>query len=136
MDVRDEADQLLFGRDADRAVRLSAAAGTLFLVAVVLHLPARFVGPLSIGGPEVTVLLLTAMALSAAAGAYLNDGLLVCIALAGGIGLGFYLPAVLFNPETAGSVTMWVLTMGSVTAVVLGVVGFVFGAAARRAVEG
>jgi hypothetical protein len=128
-------ESLLLGRDFGRSVRLSAVAGALFVAVFVLHLPPRLVGPLSL--PFGLFLpALAALSLSAATvGAYLDDGLVVCLALAGGPGFGFFLPFGLLELTVPSSSVCGALVMGAAFAVGFSVAGFVAGAAGRRAVR-
>jgi hypothetical protein len=129
------AETLLLGRDPATAVRLSAVAGTLFAVTFVLHLPPRLVGGLSFPFGLLLPLLVAVALLAAAVGAYLNDGLFVSLALAGGPSFGFYLPLGLFELTYPSATVLTGLTIGAVLAVAVGTVGFLLGAGARRAVE-
>ncbi|MGQ4555670.1 hypothetical protein [Halobellus sp. GM3] len=129
------AEVLLLGRDPATAVRLSALAGTLFAVTFLLHLPPRLVGGLSVPFGLFLPLLVTVAFLAAATGAYLNDGLFVSLALAGGPSFGFYLPLGLFELTYPSSTVLAGLAIGAAVAVVCGSTGFIAGAGARRAVE-
>jgi hypothetical protein len=129
---RHPAERAFLGRDPQRSVRLLAVAGALFVATFVVHVPPQYVGPLSVPvGLSLPVLVGTAVVV-AAAGAYLNDGLLVCIALAGGVSYGFYFPLVLFELAYPSETVLWALGVGGGFAVVLGGVGFAVGAAGRR----
>ncbi|MFB6093302.1 MAG: hypothetical protein ABEK02_09865 [Haloquadratum sp.] len=123
---------LLLGRDPARAVRLSAVAGTLFVVVFALHLPPRLVGGLSLPFGLLLPLFFAVAVVAAAVGAYLNDGYLVALALASGPSLGFYLPLGLFELTYPSSTVLEGLTSGVVFTLVAGTIGFVVGAGARR----
>ena len=127
-------ERLFLGGDPRRSVRLLGVAGALFVVTVVVHLPPRFVGPLSVPVGLSLPLLAGAALLVAAVGAYLNDGLLVAVALAGGVSYGFYLPLVLFDLTYPSETVLWALGVGGGFAVAFGAVGFVVGALSRRVV--
>lgn len=129
---RGTVDVLLFGRDPVRSTRLLFVAAVLFVVSLFAHLPVRYLGPVSVTGPTILALVFTTMFLVAAAGAYVNGGLLVAVALAAGVGIGFYAPVVLFDLANLGDATLWVLAVGNVSAVVTGVLGFAAGAGGHR----
>lgn len=129
---RDTADVLLFGRDPRRSVRLTAVAAGLFVVSLFAHLPVRYLTPLSLTGPATLGTLFGTMFVAAAANAYVNDGLLVSVALAAGVGLGFYAPAIVFDVGSPGDATLFALAVGTTSAVVAGVLGFAVGAGGRR----
>jgi hypothetical protein len=129
------AEALLLGRDPATAVRLSAVAGTLFVLTFVLHLPPRLVGGLSFPFGLALPLLVAVAFLAAAVGAYRNDGLFVSLALAGGPSFGFYLPLGLFELTYPSATVLTGLTIGSVLSVGVGTVGFLVGAGGRRAAE-
>lgn len=130
----DTTDSLLFGRDLSLSTRLSALAGVLFAVSLFFHLPVRYLGGLSLTGPGMLAALFGTMFLVAAGCAYLNDGLVVSVAMASGLGIGFYAPAVVFNLGSLGEATLWVLVVGTASSVATGVVGFLAGAGGRRLV--
>lgn len=132
MSLRGSAEALVFGRDPIRSTRLLLVAAVLFVVSVFAHLPVRYWGPLSATGTTMLSLVFATMFLVAAAGAYANDGLLVSVALAAGVGIGFYAPVVLFDLANLGDATLWVLAVGTVSGVVTGVLGFAAGAGGRR----
>lgn len=132
MGTRDAVDTLLFGRDTLLSAQLVWVAGALFVVSLFAHLPVRYLPFVSLTGPGVTTAVFLAMFLVAAGAAYLNDGLLVSIALASGIGIGFYAPAIVFHLQDPGEVTLWVLAVGTISSVLVGAVGFVVGAGGRR----
>lgn len=136
MSLGGRADALLFGRDPERSTRLLLAAAVLFVVSFLAHLPVRFLDPVSTTGRAAVAAVLGTMFLVALAGAYANDGLLVSVALAAGVGIGFYAPVVLFDLADPGDETLWVLAVGTVSGVVTGVFGFAVGAGSRRLVEG
>lgn len=132
MGLRGTADALLIGRDPVRSTRLLLAAAVLFVVSLFAHLPVRFLGPLSVTGRTTLALLFATMFLVAAVGAYANDGLLVAVALAAGVGIGFYVPILLFDLANFGDATIWVVAVGTASGVVTGVLGFAVGAGGRR----
>jgi hypothetical protein len=134
MGTRDAVDTLLFGRDTRLSTRMVWVAGALFVLSLFVHLPVRYLSFLSLTGHAVTTALFLSMFLVAAGAAYLNDGLFVAVALAAGIGIGFYAPGILFHLGNPGEVTLWVLAVGTISSVGVGVVGFVVGAGARRLV--
>ena len=132
--IRERADRLIFGRDPRLSVRLLAVAGGLFVLMFLVHLPTRYVGPLALGIGFALPLLVGLATVAAAVGAYLNDGLLVSVALAGGVGYGFFFPLVIFDLAYPSETVLWALGTGAGFGVVSGVVGFVVGALARRVV--
>ncbi|MFB6108679.1 MAG: hypothetical protein ABEJ82_07545 [Haloplanus sp.] len=132
MSLLEAADRMLVGRDPRLSMRLTGVAGAAFLLTALGHLPPRLVGGLSTPFGLSVPLLVGASVVLAAVGAYLNDGLLVSVALAGGPSLGFYLPLALFDLVYPNETVVWALGTGSGFAVVLGTVGFVVGAGARR----
>ncbi|MEF8800470.1 MAG: hypothetical protein V5A38_06280 [Halolamina sp.] len=132
MGTRDTVDTLLFGRDTRLSTRLVWVAAALFVVSLFVHLPVRYLPVLSLTGYAVTWVLFLSMFLVAAGAAYLNDGLFVAVALAAGIGIGFYAPGIIFHLGDPGEVTLWVLAVGTISSVGIGVVGFFVGAGARR----
>ena len=123
---------LVLGRDPEQSVRLTAVAAGLFLVVFFLHLPPRLVGSLSVPFGLFLPALVAICVLVAAVGAFLNDGLLVSVALASGPSLGFYLPLALFSLTTPQNTVAESLAFGTIFAVVCGAVGFVVGAGVRR----
>lgn len=129
------ASSLFLGRDAARSMRLCAAAAALFLVVFALHLPPRLVGGLSVPFGLFLPVLAVLCVLAAAVGAFLNDGLLVSVALAAGPSLGFYLPLALFSLTTPHNSVAESLAVGTGFAVVFGTVGFAVGAGLRRLVR-
>jgi hypothetical protein len=133
-DDRHPAERAFLGRDPRRSVRFLAVAGALFVVTFLVHLPPRFVGPLSTPVGLFLPAFVVAAVGVAAVSAYLNDGLLVCIALAGGISYGFYFPLVIFDLTYPSETVLWALGVGGGFAVALGSAGFVLGAVGRRAV--
>jgi hypothetical protein len=135
MPPRDAVDTLLFGENAVLSTRLVRAAAGLFFVALFAHLPVRYLDGLTMSDSAVVGIVAVAMLAVAAGAAYVNDGLFVSIALASGIGVGFYAPAILFELRNPGEATLWVLVVGSFTSVVLGAVGFAIGAGGRRVLE-
>jgi hypothetical protein len=132
MPPRDAVDTLLFGENAVLSTQLVRVAAGLFFVALFAHLPVRYLGGLTMSDSAVVGVVAVAMLAVAAGAAYVNDGLFVSIALASGIGVGFYAPAIVFELRNPGEATLWVLAVGSFTSVVLGAVGFAVGAAAKR----
>lgn len=134
MQHRDRTEVALFGRDPARAVRLSVVAAVLFFVGALVHVWVQVLGPVPPTAEPVVTAVFAAMFLVALAGGYLNDGLLVCVALAAGVGLGFYLPAIVFQWGRAGRMTVEALAVGTASGVGLGAVGFLVGGAARRLV--
>lgn len=129
------AERLLLGSDPVMAARLSAVAGLLFVATFVLHLPPRLVGGLSVPFGLALPLLVGLAFVAAAVGAYRNDGLFVCLALAGGPSFGFYLPLGLFELTYPSATMLTALAIGAILAVAVGTAGFVVGAAARRLAE-
>lgn len=132
MPPRDAVDTLLFGENAVLSTQLVRVAAGLFFVALFAHLPVRYLGGLTMSDSAVVGVVAVAMLAVAAGAAYVNDGLFVSIALASGIGVGFYAPAIVFELRNPGEATLWVLAVGSFTSVVLGAVGFAVGAGAKR----
>jgi hypothetical protein len=132
MGTRDAVDTLLFGENLTLSTQLIRVAGALFVLSLFAHLPAHYLPFLSLTGPGVTTAVFLSMFLVAAGAAYLNDGALVAVALASGIGIGFYAPAIVFHIRNPGEVTLWVLAVGTLSSVGVGVVGFAVGAGARR----
>lgn len=127
-------DSLLFGRDPRRSTRLLLAAAVLFVGALLVHLLVRGFVSVSVTGTTVFWTVFGCMFLVATAGAYVNDGLLVAVALAAGVGLGFYAPLLAFGLGNVESVTLWVLAVGTVSGVLTGVLGFLAGVGGRRLV--
>lgn len=136
MGTRDAVDTLLFGRNLALSTQLIQVAGGLFVLALFAHLPARYVSAVSLTGQGVTAAVFLSMFLVAASAAYLNDGALVSVALAAGIGIGFYAPAIAFHFRNPGDVTLWVLAVGTISSVGVGAVGFLVGAGGRRLLDG
>ena len=132
---RHPAERVLLGRDPRQSVRLLAVAGALFVVAFLVHLPPRLVGPFSVSLTLFLPSLVAASVVVAAVSAYVNDGLLVCIALAGGISYGFYFPLVIFDLAYPSETVLWALGVGGGFAVSLGSAGFLVGSLGRRAVD-
>jgi hypothetical protein len=132
MSSRDRVDRLLFGRDVLLSTKLVQSAGVLFVVSLLVYLAVRSFSSLALTEPPVTVALVLAMFVVATGSAYRNDGALVSVALAAGIGLGFYLPAIAYHLGEPGDVTLWVLAVGTISSVLVGAVGFVAGAVLRR----
>lgn len=130
------ADDLLFGRDPERSTRLLLTAAALFVVSFLVHLPLRLLAPAAVTGRTTIAAVLGIMFVVALAGAYANDGVLVSVALAAGVGIGFYAPVVLFDLASLRDATLWVLAVGTVTGVVTGVLGFLAGAGGRRLLGG
>ncbi|QKY19769.1 hypothetical protein B4589_005005 [Halolamina sp. CBA1230] len=130
MPPRDAVDTLLFGEEPALSAQLVRVAGGLFFVALFAHLPVRYLG--STSDTVVVGAVAVAMFAVAAGAAYVNDGLLVSIALAAGIGVGFYAPAILFELRDPGNATLWILAVGSFSSLVAGVLGFAVGGGARR----
>ena len=135
MPPRDAVDTLLFGENAVLSTQLVRVAAGLFFVALFAHLPVRYLGGLTMSDSAVVGVVAVAMLAVAAGAAYVNDGLFVSIALASGIGVGFYAPAILFELRNPGEATLWVLAVGSFSSVALGAVGFAIGAGGRRVLE-
>jgi hypothetical protein len=123
---------LVLGREPEQSMRLTAVAAGLFLGVFFLHLPPRLVGGLSVPFGLFLPALVALCVLVAAVGAFLNDGLLVSVALASGPSLGFYLPLALFSLVTPTNTVAESLAFGTIFAVVCGSVGFAVGAGARR----
>ncbi|MFB6123543.1 MAG: hypothetical protein ABEJ78_08800 [Haloferacaceae archaeon] len=134
MSLSDAADRLFLGRDPRLAVKLSSVAGVVFLLIALVHLPPRLVGSLSTPFGLFLPALFALMFALSIAGGYLNDGLLVCVALAGGPSLGFYLPLAIFDLAYPSETVLWALATGTGYAVVFGAAGFLVGAGGRRLV--
>jgi hypothetical protein len=132
MGTRDSVDRLLFGRDMMLSKRFVWLSGVLFVASLFAHLPIRYLPGFTLSDTVLLSVIFLAMALVATAAAYLNDGALVSISLAAGIGLGFYGPAILYELQEPGEVTLWVLAVGTISAVGAGILGFVAGAGLRR----
>lgn len=132
MGTRDSVDRLLFGRDMVLSRRFVWLAGALFVGALFAHLPIRYLPGFTLSNMVLLAVICIAMVLVATVAAYLNDGVLVSISLAAGIGLGFYVPAILFDLQALGEVTLWVLAVGTISAVGAGILGFLTGAGLRR----
>lgn len=130
--LSDRTDDLLFGRDPHTSTKLVALAGGLFFVAAGVRLLAALLGTAAPTFDALWTGVGVAMLLLATWGAYLNDGLLLSVALAGGLGLGFFLPGVALDLAHAGEVTLLALTSGTLSGIGLGIVGFVVGAVLRR----
>jgi hypothetical protein len=134
MSLADAADRLFLGQDPRRSIKLSSVAGVVFLLTALVHLPPRFVGSLSTPFGLFLPALFALMFVLSTVGGYLNDGLLVCIALAGGPSLGFYLPLAIFDLAYPSETVLWALATGTGYAVAFGTAGFVVGAGGRRLV--
>jgi len=132
MPPRDELDVLLFGRNPVLSSQLARVAGGLFVLSLFAYLPVRYFDVVAPDGALVTAVLGLAMVTAAAVAAYANDGLFPAIAVAAGIGVGFYAPAVLFELRDPSEAAVWVLVVGSFSSLVAGVVGFVVGAGLKR----
>lgn len=130
MPPRDAVDTLLFGEKPALSAQLVRVAAGLFFLALFVHLPVRYFG--STSDTAVVAAVAIAMFAVAAGAAYVNDGLLVSIALAAGIGIGFYAPAILFELRQPGDATLWILAVGSLSSLVAGVIGFAVGGGVRR----
>lgn len=127
MPSRDAVDTLLFGEKPALSTQFLRVAGGLFVLALVAHLPVRYLDGVSMSDPAVTAVLAVVMLAVAAVAAYVNIGVLVSISLSAGVGVGFYAPAILFELQNPGEATLWILAAGSFSSVVAGVVGFVVG---------
>ncbi|MFB6096228.1 MAG: hypothetical protein ABEJ74_02420 [Haloferacaceae archaeon] len=126
------ADHLLLGRRFDVSVWLTGVASALFVVTFLLRLLAVF-GPLPVASEGLDGVALGLALVVAAAAAYYNDGLLVSVALAASLSMGFYLPhafALLTRPHESA---LLALGLGVGYALLLGAAGFLVGAGARRA---
>lgn len=135
MPSRDAVDTLLFGEQPALSAQFVRVAGVLFVLALFAHLPVRYLDGLTMSDGVVTGAVAVAMLVVAAVAAYVNSGVLVSIALAAGIGVGFYAPAILFELRNPGEATLWVLAVGSFSSVAVGVAGFAVGAGGRRLLE-
>lgn len=132
MPSRDAVDTLLFGEQPALSAQFVRVAGGLFVLALFAHLPVRYLDGLSMSDPTVTAAVSLAMLVAAAVAAYVNSGLLISIALSAGVGVGFYAPAILFELRNPGEATLWILAVGSLSSVAVGVVGFAVGSGVRR----
>ena len=132
MPARDRVDALLFGEQPALSAQLVRVAGALFFVALFAHLPVRYLDGVTVSDDVVIGVVAVAMFVVAAVAAYVNRGLLVSIALAAGIGVGFYAPAIVFELRDPGDATLWVLAVGSFSSVAVGAVGFAVGAGLDR----
>lgn len=132
MPPRDTVDTLLFGEKPALSAQLVRVAAGLFFVALFVHLPVRYLGGVTTSDGVVVGAVAVAMFAVAAGAAYVNDGLFVSIALAAGVGVGFYAPAILFELRNPGDAALWILVGGSFSSLAVGVVGFVVGAGVRR----
>lgn len=121
------AEDVVLGDDARRAAKLSGVAAALFVVAFLVHFVVHFAG---LSGFDSFVL--AVMFVAAAGGAYLNDGVLVSVALAAGPSLGFYAAAAVFEFGDLRRAVFLTMGYGVVSALVVGTAGFVVGAVARR----
>ncbi|MBP1987562.1 hypothetical protein [Halolamina salifodinae] len=132
MEPRDEADVLLFGRNPALSAQFARLAGGLFVLSLLAYLPVRYIGSVSPTDGAVTTVLALAMVTVAAVAAYSNDGLLPAVALAAGVGVGFYAPAILFELRNPGEAALWILAGGSLSSLMFGALGFAIGAGAWR----
>lgn len=135
MPPRDAVDTLLFGETPALSAQFVRVAGALFVLSLFAHLPVRYLDGVSMSDPTVTAVLVLAMLVAAAIAAYVNQGALISIALAAGIGVGFYAPAILFELQEPGEATLWVLAVGSFSSVAVGAVGFAVGTGLRRVTD-
>ncbi|NHX35920.1 MULTISPECIES: hypothetical protein [Halolamina] len=135
MPSRDAVDTLLFGEQPALSAQFVRVAAGLFVLALFAHLPVRYLDGISMTDPGVTAVLVVVMLTVAAVAAYVNSGVLVSIALAAGVGVGFYAPAILFELRSPGEATLWILAAGSFSSVVVGVVGFAVGIGLHRVME-
>ena len=132
MPPRDEVDVLLFGRNPALSGQLARVAGGLFVLSLFAYLPVRYLDAVAPDDAIVTAVLGLAMVSAAAVAAYANDGLFPAIAVAAGIGVGFYAPAILFELRDPSEAAVWILVVGSLSSVVAGAVGFAVGAGLKR----
>jgi len=132
MPSRDAVDTLLFGEQPALSAQFVRVAGVLFFLALFAHLPVRYLDGITTSDGVVIGVVAVAMLVVAAIGAYVNSGLLVSIALAAGVGVGFYAPAIVFELRDPGEATLWILAVGSFSSLAVGVVGFVVGRGVQR----
>ncbi|WP_135807043.1 hypothetical protein [Halorussus marinus] len=124
---------LVVGRDRATTERLLTVAVAVFVAVFVFHTPPSVLGVDLAVRPNLAVLFGLATVLPVA-GAYLNDGALVSVALAAGPALGFYVPLTLFELVSPSESVLWGVASAATFAVPLGLVGFAVGAGARRLV--
>ena len=125
---------LLYGRDATTSERLLAVALAAFVAVFVLVTPPEVLGIALPFGLNLWMLFLLAASLPIF-GAFVNDGALVSVALAGGPAFGFYLPLTLFDMVYPSESVLWGVGTATTFALPLGLLGFAVGAGARRVVE-
>jgi hypothetical protein len=125
---------LLVGRNVTTAKRLLAVALVAFAVVFVSITPSEVLGFESPVRFDLIVLFVLAAALPIF-GAFVNDGALVSVALAGGPALGFYLPLTAFDMVYPSESVLWGVGTAATFAVPLGLLGFAVGAGARRLIE-
>ncbi|MFB6127974.1 MAG: hypothetical protein ABEJ79_11865 [Halolamina sp.] len=127
----DGVDQLLFGRDPGLSTTLVAVAGGAFFLAAGVRTLSLLSAPTPAFGTLWSVVAAT-MLLLAGASAYLNDGLMISIALAAGVGLGFFTPEIALGPRELEADALRSITSGTLSGVVFGAVGFAVGAVLCR----
>ncbi|KPN31813.1 hypothetical protein SY89_02566 [Halolamina pelagica] len=132
MPSRDTVDTLLFGEQPALSAQFVRVAGALFFLALFAHLPVRYLGSITTSDGVVIGVVAAVMLVVAAVGAYVNSGVLVSIALAAGVGVGFYAPAIVFELRDPGEATLWILAVGSFSSLAVGVAGFAVGRGVRR----
>jgi len=132
MPSQDAVDTLLFGEQPALSAQFVRVAGVLFFLALFAHLPVRYLDGITTSDGVVIGVVAVAMLVVAAIGAYVNSGLLVSIALAAGVGVGFYAPAIVFELRDPGEATLWILAVGSFSSLAVGAVGFVVGRGVQR----
>jgi len=122
---------LLVGRDRATTERLLTVAAAVFVAVFVFHTPPDVLGVDLAVRPNLAVLFVLATVLPVA-GAFVNDGALVSVALAAGPALGFYVPLTLFELVSPSESVLWGVGTAATFAVPLGLLGFAAGAGARR----
>lgn len=133
MSTLEAVDHLLLGREFETSAKLSGVASVLFVVTFLLRLPAVF-GPLPGGGELLDSVVFTGALVLAAGGAYYNDGLLVSIALAASLTLGFYLPYAFSRILRPHHSALAAIGLGAGYALLFGIVGFILGSGGRRVI--
>ncbi|MGM0590278.1 MAG: hypothetical protein ACQETI_01395 [Halobacteriota archaeon] len=127
--------RVLVGDDVRRTVSLVGVALVLGTVTFVANAPTRYVGPSSVDVGFVLPVFWALLCLVAAVGAYHGGGLLACIVIAVSPAAGFYLALYVYEVTLPVAPFVWSLRIGLAVAVVIGVVGYVLGASARRLVK-
>lgn len=127
----DDESGLLVGRDPTTAKRLLAVAVLVFAAVFVLITPADILGFEIPFPPNLWTLFLLMVTLPVV-WAFVNDGLLVSIALAAGPPFGFYVPMTLFDVGNPSESVVWGLGVASTFTLPLGLIGFAVGVGLRR----